>query len=360
MTTTRRSTVTAALAAVLLAACGGSTGDDTVAPLTGGTTSTVNVSAPAPSTTEAAATTAASAAEAPTTVATGGDRAGTPVPAVTARSVDHRQFTVSVDGAVTSKEEPDTFDQPGVPAQMGDATYLYVKVAVKNRVSFASGFIAYDEAKLVPATGDPITMDDGVGTATDVVDGGATNRGWFAYPVPVGFDVTGASIAFGEAGEEPTTLPLTGTPPTTVWPKTITVSSPGAVTLLDGDQKPFTVNVTIDTATLSTAVAYDTADRTSVATKQALAGRRWLYVAFTANLVAPAAANHTSEVFGFETARLVVNGERQSGSPEESDSEILEPGTPYHGVYVFDVPATGRVQLAWGEATPVLVDVPVS
>lgn len=347
----------AALAGVTLAACGSSAGEGTVAPLSGGSTSFAPVTTTA--TADAASTTASTGAVASTTTVAGAP-ARTPVAGVTARSVVFRQFTVSVSEAVTSRQTPDSFDDPSARPDTGDATYLYVRAKVANELDFAAGFVSTDEVWLAPASGEPIKADDATGTVSNVLDGGTTGTGWWAFELPAGADPAKATLLFGAAGEQRERLPLTGDVPAPTFPKTITVASPGELRLRNGDTATFVVRITIDSATLTNAVAYDHG-RESEATEQALDGRRWLQVAFTANLVSTNSASSTSEVLGFDVARLVIDGDRQPGSPEISDSEILEVGTPYRGVVVFDVPTTGKVQLAWGDTdTAVLVDVPVA
>ena len=358
MPTTRRAATVLALTGLALASCG-SKGSSTVSPLgeSGSTTSALALDEP----TTTSATTAAAdrtAAAAATTTSIAATAATAPVAGVTPRSIVFRQFTISVQQVVTSMVEPGSFDDPKQQPSIGDTRYAYVQVKVKNNLSFGSSFIYRDEVRLAPAAGEPITMEDGTGTSTDVVEYAATNAGWFAFPLEGSVDLTTAVLVFGRAGEQQERLPLTGTAPATAWPKTITIAPPGQLKIPHGSGN-FTIKVTIDKAQLTNAIAYDR-ERRAYVSEQALAGRRKLYLEFTADVVEYESPGNAGEVLAPDVARLVVDGERQSKPAEISDSAILTKGTPYHGIYVIDVPTRGRVQLEWGPVdNAVRVDVPV-
>ena len=276
----------------------------------------------------------------------------TMLPAVTRRSVVYGQFDVTVLRAEVAGIEPDTFADPTRSPQPSTTPYAFLEVKVHNRLNFNTAFIAFDEVALDLGDGTPIPMDSGLGKATDIVDRGATNSGWYAYPVPAGTTLAGAKLVFGKAGFQQEVLPLTGTVPPPAFPKPVTLRSPGLVTGPGNDVPKFTV--TIGKASLSNAAAFDR-DGSSEVPKRSLTGHRMLYFEFTAK----PSAGTTNATFAYSMARLSIDGEVQSGSPLVSDSFNLQTGEVHHGVYVFDVPTTGKVALLWGTKA-VAVPVPVS
>ncbi len=278
----------------------------------------------------------------------------TELPAVTRRSIGYGQFDVTVLKAEVAAITPETFADPTRSPEPSTTPSVFLQVKVHNRLNFRTDAVAYDEVGLDLGDGAVIKMTAGLQKSVDNVDPGATNSGWYAYPVPAGTTLDGAKLVFGQSGYQQEVLPLTGPVPAPAFPKPITLRSPGAVYTRGSSSGPARFTVAIGKAYLSNAVAYDRGG-SSVAPTRSLTAHRMLYFEFTAKRT----EGPNTESFPYDTARLAIDGELQSGSPLASDSFNLQVGEVYRGVYVFDVPTTGKVELRWGTKA-VVVPVPVS
>jgi|GEM_PF-5148300 len=273
-----------------------------------------------------------------------GSAPAVPLAGFTPRSIRYLNADITLTGVELSRQTPRSYGDTAGP-EYGTATYAYLQVKVTNRLNFTTLLISQD-VSLALAGGASIAFDDSGGPAAGVVNAGATATGWYAFELPANASVPGSSLVFGPAGYQQERLPLTGAVPEPAYPKPITLASPGTVRQL---------GVTVEKAYLAHWIGIDNAGHSST-TKQARTGRLKLYLGIA--VTAPVTVNGafidvTSDV------HVVVNGERLGDYPEIYTTTNVNAGATDHEYLVYDIPASGKVEIEWGPLGGPQVRLPV-
>jgi hypothetical protein len=270
----------------------------------------------------------------------------------TPRSVVHRNGEITVTGIEISDESPDTYGEEASRPSEVDHAYLSVKVS--NQLNhmpllIQDGiFLDLGSGELIPHTGR--------NPAINVISAGTTVDGWYAFALPEGARLAAAELVLGEPGYRQERLPLTGEVPESEYPKNIEVASPG--TVLTRNACPLEVEVT--EAYLAHWVGFDHNGK-SYATDQATTDQLKLYLGIAVTAPPGSGGCFIGTASGGDV-HLIVDGERRGDFPELNSTTNVAEGTTAHQYLVYDIPASGEVEIEWGRlgGEQVRIPVPVS